>query len=77
MKITVSKGMAIALVALCSGCKTLDQRLDECQAHGVSRDVCYQAERDDVRSEREHAGERFDRAVRDAENVKKRRKHSN
>ncbi|MEB5932405.1 hypothetical protein MXL15_09370 [Pseudomonas mosselii] len=75
MSITDFKMMAVAFVVFCSGCMTLDERLDECQSHGVSRDVCYQAERDDMRSILEHSGERFDRSVRDAENVKKRRKH--
>ena len=32
-------------VSVLSGCTTEDQRLDKCEAKGISRDVCYQEEK--------------------------------
>jgi len=42
--------LVVAGASALTGCQTLDQRLDECQSHGLDRDVCYQEYQANMRS---------------------------
>lgn len=37
--------LTVAATSVLSGCVTEDQRLAQCEAKGISRDVCYQEEK--------------------------------
>lgn len=41
MKYLMMVVCALSVVSL-SGCNSLDQRLSECEAHGVDRNICYE-----------------------------------
>lgn len=41
MKKLMMVACALSVIAL-SGCKSLDQRLNECEAHGIDRTTCYE-----------------------------------
>lgn len=63
------------LVFMISACgNSMENRLAACEAYGVSRDVCYKAERDDQRSYQEQAYIRYERAVKAADELRARRK---
>ena len=40
----------VAAASLLAGCKNLDQRLNECEAHGIDRNVCYEQDRENRRN---------------------------
>ncbi|MFY9994099.1 MAG: hypothetical protein WAK61_03760 [Leclercia sp.] len=75
MKKVMMMALVVAGSALLSGCQLEKQYLDDCEANGVSRDVCFEQYHADQRNSSDNYAKYQDRSAKEQHNKEKSRKH--